>query len=289
MSEKVIYKIENKVNGKIYIGSTKDKEERWKKHKWGLNNNCHYNQHLQRAYNKYGSDSFEFSVVEKVDEISNLIPREQHYMDNLDPEYNIASKADRSELSEETKEKMSRNHADFSGENNPIYGKHRSQETRDKISRNHADMSGENHPFYGKELSEEHRNNISENRPDMSGKNNPNYGREFSEEIRQRMSEASKGKELSEETKEKISEAVSGRKHPNYGREFSEEFKQKISEAQRGEKSPSAKLTKKKVKVILHLLEGNSFLQKEIAKMYGVKPNTISQISTGETWSHVTI
>ena len=289
MSEKVVYKIVNEVNDKIYIGSTKDKKTRWQKHKSDLRLNAHGNQHLQRAYNKYGSDSFKFTIVEKVDKSSNLISREQYYMDKLDPEYNIAPKADRSEHSQETREKMSRNHADVSGENNPIYGKHRSQATRDKISKNHADMSGANHPFYGKELSEEHKNNIKENLADMSGENNPNYGREFSAEVRQRMSEASKGKELSEEHKNKISKSMSGENHPMYGKEFSEEYRQKISEAHKGEKSPSAKLTDKKVKVILHLLDGDSFMQKEISELYGVKPNTISNINTGKTWSHISI
>lgn len=36
-------------------------------------------------------------------------------------------------LSEATKEKLSRNHADVSGENNPMYGKHRPQRVKDAI------------------------------------------------------------------------------------------------------------------------------------------------------------
>lgn len=36
-----------------------------------------------------------------------------------------------------------------SGEKHPQYGTHRSQETKDKISKNHADVSGENNPLYG--------------------------------------------------------------------------------------------------------------------------------------------
>ena len=38
-------------------------------------------------------------------------------------------------LSEETKRKISENHADFSGKNHPLYGKHHSEETRKKISK----------------------------------------------------------------------------------------------------------------------------------------------------------
>lgn len=242
MSEEVIYKIENKVNDKIYIGSTSDKEGRWYGHKWRLKNNCHHNPHLQNAWNKYGSDSFEFSVVEKVDKTSDLIQREQYYIDNLEPEYNIVPKADRSELSKETKQKMSES------------------------------TKGENNPLYGKEFSEEHRRKISENHADMSGKNNPFYGKTHSREAR-----------------EKIRKANEGKNSPNYDKKFSEEHRRKIGEAQRGEKRPDAKLTKKKVKVILHLSKGDSFSYKEIGKMYGVSKSTIGMIASGSNWSHVTI
>ena len=49
-------------------------------------------------------------------------------------------------LSQEHKDKLSENHADVSGENNPMYGKQHSEETRAKMSENHADVSGENNP-----------------------------------------------------------------------------------------------------------------------------------------------
>ena len=37
-------------------------------------------------------------------------------------------------VSEETRKKISEHHADFSGENHPMYGKHPSEETRQKMS-----------------------------------------------------------------------------------------------------------------------------------------------------------
>ena len=61
MSECVIYKILNKANGKFYIGSTNKVSRRWTHHKSNLKYNRHCNQKLQRAYNKYGKDNFEFS------------------------------------------------------------------------------------------------------------------------------------------------------------------------------------------------------------------------------------
>lgn len=60
-----IYAIKNKVNGKIYIGQSTNIENRWYKHKTSLRHNYHGNYHLQCSWNKYGEDSFEFSVLEE--------------------------------------------------------------------------------------------------------------------------------------------------------------------------------------------------------------------------------
>lgn len=43
-----IYKIENKVNGKVYVGQSIDINTRWKCHISYLNSGIHHNKHLQR-------------------------------------------------------------------------------------------------------------------------------------------------------------------------------------------------------------------------------------------------
>jgi predicted GIY-YIG superfamily endonuclease len=60
-----IYKIENLLNGKVYIGQSVNIEKRWSTHKSELEKKYHYNIHLQSAWNKYGGDNFEFSIVEE--------------------------------------------------------------------------------------------------------------------------------------------------------------------------------------------------------------------------------
>ena len=60
-----IYKIENLVNGKVYIGQSINIEQRWYTHKSELNRNVHYNRHLQNAWNKYGADNFIFEIIEE--------------------------------------------------------------------------------------------------------------------------------------------------------------------------------------------------------------------------------
>ena len=297
MSEGKIYKIQNRVNSKIYVGSTQNIQERWDYHKRQLRNDRHGNIHLQNAFNKYGVDSFEFSVIEEVKDIENLIDREQYYMDNLEPEYNMIPKANRSEMSEEIKRKISESLKDngkFRGENNPFFGKTHSEETKREMSkaRKGREVSKEtrkkiSESLKGRELSEEHKKKISasEEGKEISEEtrrkiSKANSGRELSEAHKKKIGEGNKGKELSKKTKDKLSES---HKNP------SEETRRKISEAMSGEKSPSAKLTDKKVKVILHLLNGGSFTQKQIGKMFGVSSSTISAIHMDQTWEHIEI
>lgn len=59
-----IYKIENIVNGKLYIGQTVGKPaRRFQLHKSRLKRNKHENPYLQNAWNKYGEEDFVFSVI----------------------------------------------------------------------------------------------------------------------------------------------------------------------------------------------------------------------------------
>ena len=62
-----IYKITNKINGKIYIGQSVDIERRWKDHRVrAFNNhkgNHQYNCPLYRAMRKYGLENFDFSIL----------------------------------------------------------------------------------------------------------------------------------------------------------------------------------------------------------------------------------
>ena len=58
-----IYMIQNKVNGKIYIGQSVNIEDRWGEHKYELNKGYHHNKHLQRSWNKDGQENFEFTII----------------------------------------------------------------------------------------------------------------------------------------------------------------------------------------------------------------------------------
>lgn len=84
-----VYQILNKVNNKSYIGSTTMSfTKRMDHHRSMLRKGNHKNQHLQRAWNKYGEDNFEFLILEEVD-VCCTLEVEQGYLDNTTIKYNI--------------------------------------------------------------------------------------------------------------------------------------------------------------------------------------------------------
>lgn len=107
-----IYKIENLVNGKIYIGQSKHIKQRWSEHKKELKANRHGNQYLQRAWNKYGEDNFSHTILEECDE-SCLDDRERYYIElynsfDSDIGYNLTDGGGRNRnISDHTREILS--------------------------------------------------------------------------------------------------------------------------------------------------------------------------------------
>lgn len=82
-----IYMIKNKANGKIYIGQSIHIYRRFVEHKCDLENHHAHNKHLQRSWDKYGRDSFIFSVVEECDK-SCLDEREIFWISFYDAQNN---------------------------------------------------------------------------------------------------------------------------------------------------------------------------------------------------------
>ena len=101
-----IYCIHNTVNGKKYIGSSINIQQRLLKHRSQLRGNYHENPFLQNSYNKYGESSFITYPVIYCEE-KNLLCNEQHYILAFNSEYNIAKDVLRGAQTDATKEKHS--------------------------------------------------------------------------------------------------------------------------------------------------------------------------------------
>lgn len=79
-----IYQFRNTVNKKAYIGSSVEVTKRKENHIHSLRKGKHHNIHFQRAWDKYGEDSFEYKVLEYLDSETStdkLLEREQYWLD----------------------------------------------------------------------------------------------------------------------------------------------------------------------------------------------------------------
>lgn len=193
-----VYKITNLVNGKVYIGASKNIEKRWSAHRNGYTS-------ITEDLQTLGLKNFKFEVLLECPE--DMLAQWERDMiclyDSDDSEKGYNSPKDRPyslklsetlkgrSLSEETKRKMSEAHK----------GRPFSDDAKHKLSEAHR---GRPSKRKGITLSEEHKRKISESRK----------GHMTSDEARRKMSEAHKGKPAwnkdkshSEETKRKISEA----------------------------------------------------------------------------------
>lgn len=151
-----IYSIINKLTGQQYIGSAINFYTRKRKHLEDLRKNKHHSYKLQNDWNKYNDETiFDFIIIEKVDLKENLIKREQWWLDNVNPFYNICKVA------------------------NSSLGVKRTLEFREKMSQRQL---GVKHP--------EWRNEIK--RKSQSGEKHWTKKRKFSDESRQKMSDSHK-------------------------------------------------------------------------------------------------
>jgi len=180
----------NKINGKKYVGITKQPVlRRWRGGKGYRENKYFYN-----SIKKYGWDSFEHCVVAMGLSVEEAEKMEQgliskYNSNNFRNGYNKTTGGETNkEYSEETRKKISDSRkGKYKGKDNPNYGKHPSDEARETMRFNNK---GIKNPFYGKKHSEEWRQKLSELN---KGENHPNYGKRLPEETRRKMSEARTG------------------------------------------------------------------------------------------------
>lgn len=198
-----IYQIKNSKTGKCYIGQTTDFKRRKREHLNELRKHKHSNLYLQNAFDKYGEDSFEFTILEECEK-EQANNREIFWLNNFggfesSNNYNLCQAGGAKGISEETREKLR--------------SRIMSEETRRKISESRKGIK--------LNLTDERRRQISEsNRQRFTGK-------KHTEESKRKMSETLKaraknhpcwgmtGKHHSEETKKKISESESKTKGGN--------------------------------------------------------------------------
>lgn len=211
-----IYKIVNTLNGKVYVGSTKDFQKRWRKHFNDLEKQQHSSIKLQRSYNKHGKDVFVCEIIEEIPyEKDKILEREQYWIDTLNSKengYNIADASfgdyltnhpQREEIINKIKKTLNDKISAMSveerkekwgklGDKNGMYGRHRTEEEKRHLSEINK---GKPSVFKGKRHSEETKRKLSEMRKGKNtGEKNPFYGKQHSEETKKHISEMNKGR-----------------------------------------------------------------------------------------------
>lgn len=194
----IIYKIINKVNGKIYIGQTiKDFNKRYPMQGMGIErvyryHNYHkkinypYNKHLLSSIEKYGFNSFD--VIEEFD-----IAYSKEKLDYLEDYYIRVYQSNINKFGYNNKEGGSNGKLSKQAIENMINTKKKAISKLTKEQR------------WGKFA--------------RVGKDNPNLGKKRSKAIRKKISDSCKGRVISEEQRKQISNTLKGKytreRHPN--------------------------------------------------------------------------
>lgn len=142
-----IYKFENKINGKIYIGQSREIKRRYDRHV-----NCKKPKYeLEKAIKKYGIENFNYTILETftseiLEEVNKWMDdKEDYYIsfyNSVAPNgYNLLSSRHHPQFSDITKKRISEA---CSGEKNGFYGKKHSEETKEKMRQSAAKRDNTN-------------------------------------------------------------------------------------------------------------------------------------------------
>ena len=167
-----LYRIMNKINGKIYIGQSLVPHRRWSAHKSASKNLEKSTQYIHHSMAKHGIDNFIFEVIcscktqENANYIEDILIK-QYNSRNKEMGYNIQPGGNTSSPSEETKQKM-----------------------RDATLKQIAEKG---HPAQGHKWNDESRQKLSESLKAVDKE------KWYTPEVRKNMSQAHLGKIQSEE------------------------------------------------------------------------------------------
>lgn len=182
----IIYKLQNKINGKVYIGQTiQTVSDRLYRHKSQINKSA-----ISLAIQKYGFDNFEVSTIQTCESQEELNAAEYHWVNHYDcisPKgYNLKEGGgSKGKASDELRKRLSEAHI----------GQVIPEEQRKKTAET----------LKGRVFSEEHLTRIAETKA--------NWSEERRNEMRNKVSLAKLGNSPDEETRKKMSLAKLGTKH----------------------------------------------------------------------------
>ena len=218
------------MNGKIYVGSSKEIESRWQRHIVDLRTGKHHNIKLQRAFCKYGESAFMFEIIEHTSE-NTLLEREQYYLDTYCDLYNIGKQATGGDnlTSHPNREDIIRKMSEGSK-------KAKSEWTEEKWIKYKMNITGSKNPNYGNRWDSSQRAKMSARRK----------GSKTDIETKNKISAASKKMWQNDEYRHKEAERRKGSGNSFYGKHHTITSKEKISSVQKDRFSKMTPAEKKK-------------------------------------------
>lgn len=262
-----IYRITNKVNGKVYIGSAKNFRKRANDHKNFLSNNKHHNQHLQASWNLHGPDAFIFEIIEVVaGNKKDRTTREQYYIDqyyknnNWENCYNICKKVIVDELD---LVKLTNFKKTISQIKKEFYQTEKGKEIIKKLTNYKIGKTYEE--IYGIKRATEIKKKISDDKIIVINK--PLFKKRLSKQL--------KGKSFEE----------------RFGEEKAKQILEKISKGRKG-KYTSKESSRYRVIKNIKLLspDGKIYTEinglKDFAVLHGLRPNHLCELFQGKRKSH---
>ncbi len=176
-------------NGKAYIGSSSNMSRRLANHRHYLRSGKHGNAHLQRAWDRYGEDSFSMGVLHVCSAAEKLIA-EQVWLDiwcQSGMSFNRRTDATSPLGVKWTDEERAAKSAAMKA-NPPFAGRKHSETTRAMLSESAKLRTGSDNPFFGKRHTVETKRKISE----ANSGHTRNIGRICSEKCRAAVVESNK-------------------------------------------------------------------------------------------------
>jgi group I intron endonuclease len=167
----IIYILQNKVNGKVYVGQTSGTlEKRWNQHKASARNGNGWR--IYRAIRKYGPDSFNVSVLATCETLEEADCLEKRYIASFNSQdpvygYNIMEGGSGGSCNEEARARKSAK----------LKGRVFSEKTRKQMSKSASRVRSQ-------QWTEERRKKHSER---MMGAANPFFGKKHTKEVQEKI------------------------------------------------------------------------------------------------------
>ena len=204
-----IYKITNKVNGKCYIGQSRNIQRRFNAHKNSFNKNKIWS-YLYNAMNSYGIENFSFEVIKECD-IEDLNKWEKYFIKKFKSNkskygYNMTDGGDFG---------YSHNYSSIKqGFLNPNYSRKQTQEEKEKRNKTYKEtiknMDKEKFREWHKKVGEKQKNKeiTQEQRAKISKSLKEFFKTEKGKEQKEQSSKINKGKKVSAVSREKLKKSL---------------------------------------------------------------------------------